>query len=884
MSITRSICLLLLSISVVGNILSHGDDQQSGPENRLAGESSPYLLLHAHNPVDWYPWGAEAFEKARQEGKPIFLSIGYSSCYWCHVMERKVFTDGAIAKYMNENFVNIKVDREERPDVDDIYMTALIVYQQMAGSPRGGGWPLSMFLTPDGNPIGGATYLPPVDSAEQGPGFLTVATRVSTLWDDRRDDLTESAATIAREVQRLTRPTLDLENVALDSSLLDVAVDRVRQLYDPVWGGVDFDERRPNSPRFPNVPRLELALDRFEATDDAELLKIVEHSLEQMARGGIRDHLGGGFHRYSTDRQWHVPHFEKMLYDQAQLLGVYAHAAQLTGKPLYGEVAAEIADFVHREMTTDRGGFCSALDAETNAVEGEYYVWSVDEVTAILGTDDAKVFGSVYGFDRPNTFEHGFVLHQSDSLADSATKLNIDLPELERHLLTMRQKLLAARSKREYPLLDDKVLTAWNSMMIRSLAYSGRVLNRPQDIAAAGKAADFLLTNLRDDKGQLLRTWRLGAARYQAYLNDYSYLVAALLELHRSTAEARWLAAAGDLSEQQNDLFYDENLRAYYFTANNHEKLIARTSSVYDSVFPSANSVSVCNLLRLNELTPSAELKDMARKILTRFAPTLKKAPGSCSGLARSLQLWLRNSPAATSVQSRADVGGLVPQIVLTSIPRATAADDSGQELPAVSAEEPIEQTTFRPVLPAKPAGPLAPPDKEKPLKVKIYPMYGKLPEKGKCLIAIELQVKDGWHINANPSSPDFLVPTTVELKSKQKVKLTKVKFPKHHVLKVQGFDEPYHVYDGNMIVYGLLEIEEPATSKTAELEFHVRFQGCNSSQCLAPDLVVMKGKLPLAKAGEELKKINVEKFPKPKTTDRSEDPNGFEKDSPRQK
>ncbi|MEO2012958.1 MAG: DUF255 domain-containing protein [Fuerstiella sp.] len=843
-----------------------------GPANRLSKESSPYLLLHAHNPVDWYPWGPEAFEKASKENKPIFLSVGYSSCYWCHVMERKVFTDKTIASWMNEHFVNIKVDREERPDVDDIYMTSLLVYQQMVGSPGGGGWPLSMFLTPEGNPIAGATYLPPHDSPDRGPGFLTVARRIDELWHQRKSDLERMASMIANQVQRMGQPGVQLKPVKLAAELLNGAIDRIREMYDPVWGGVDFDVKRPGKPRFPNVPRLELVLDLYESTDDGELLKIVEHSLTRMSQGGIHDHLGGGFHRYSTDRRWHVPHFEKMLYDQAMMLSIYTRTAAITNNDVYRNVAVGIADFIHDEMTTPEGAFCSALDAETNAIEGEYYVWTAEEITAVLGEADAAVFSEVYGVKEPNPFEHGIVLHLPKSVDDVINERQLQSKQTKDRLAVMRSRLLKARWQRERPLLDDKVLTAWNALMIKSLAVSGRELNRPQDTAAAGKAADFLLTHLRDADGRLMRTWRKGAAKYSAYLDDYAFLVSALLELHRTTRSERWLTEARQLAQLQNELFYDEKLHAFYFTAKNHEKLIARTSSAYDSVFPSANSVTIRNLLELDALRESPELVRVARDTLSQFAPTLEKAPGSCSGLARALHLWLskpdrlttaRATDASTSVTVQRQEYGK-PTWLLTALQETTVATSEARR-------EPRERTAFRPIIPANaPATGFAPPNKPKPLKVKIYRLFNKIPRGGKTYIAVELQIKFGWHINANPSSPDFLIPTELSLKSKQKIKLTRVKYPGHHELKVEGSAEPYHVYDGKVLLYGLLEIDENETVLDAELEFHVKFQGCNENECLPPDLIVMKGKLPFAATGETLKKINLDKWPKPGDKDKS--------------
>lgn len=840
--------LIAMAACMAVTLLGDGSSEKdSASPNRLARESSPYLLLHAHNPVEWYPWGPEALAKAKSENKPIFLSIGYSSCYWCHVMEREVFSNKDIAAYMNKHFVNIKVDREERPDIDDIYMTGLIVYRQLAGSGGGGGWPLSMFLTPSGHPICGATYMPPEDSPERGRGFPSVAGQVVSLWGSRREDLERSGEMITSQVQRLIRPTSALDDVDVDEKLMQEVTEAVKELYDPVYGGVDYNSQNPDSARFPNVPRLQYLLDVAIASDDAALLGVVEHSLQSMARGGIRDHLAGGFHRYSTDRRWHVPHFEKMLYDQAMLLSVYARAAEETGDAFYRDVASEIADFVAQELTTPEGAFCSALDAETNAIEGEYYVWTQQEIDDVLGAD-ASLFSAVYGLNETNTFEHGYVLHLPAPVADVAEDLGVTPEELNRQLLPLRQKLLSVRNNRERPFLDDKVLTSWNAMMIRALAYSGRVLDRPQDLAAAERAAGFLLKNLGGADGSLKRTWRSGTAKYGAYLDDYAFLVDAMLELQIATGKQRWLDAARRFNSRQVELFFDKDLKSFYFTSSDHEKLIARTSSIYDSVFPSANSLTIRNLLRLTEDDQAGRNQQIAEQSLRRFVPSLKRSPASCAGLGRAIHAWLQQDRETAKTYQ-----ALRPAYIAVS----TTDEATAGEKPVV-----IQRASFRPVLqPATSA--VDEKEKERPLKVKIYPLYDKLPRKGKCLIAIELQVKFGWHINANPSNPDFLVPTKVELKSKQNVKLTKVKYPKHHELKVQGATEPYHVYDGKQIVYGLLEIDEKDTTKLSELEFHVSFQGCNSTQCLQPDKVVMKGKLPFAKDGETLNKVNPQKHPK---------------------
>jgi len=822
------------------------------PANRLAKESSPYLLMHAHNPVDWFAWGPEAFEKARTENKPIFLSVVYSSCYWCHVMERQTFSSQKVADFLNEHFVCIKVDREERPDVDDIYMTSLIVYLQAAGSGGGGGWPLSMFLTSDGEPIAGATYLPPEDTPEGRTGFLTAASRIHDLWTTNREAVNSTSSMIAREVRRLSGPSVLAEPAELTREQLTAVATDISSRYDSVYGGVDFNERNPNGPRFPNVPRLMFLLSLYEESNDAELLKIVDHSLMAMAKGGIRDHLGGGFHRYSTDRRWNVPHFEKMLYDQAQLLEVYAHAARITKNPLYSQVIDELIGFLTREMTLPDGGFCSALDAETNAIEGEFYAWTEAEIRATLIADEAELFLTAYGFHEPQSFEHGRVLFLPITVEDLAATLKTEAAALEAKLAEMRTRLLQVRSQRPRPMLDDKVLTEWNALMIQGLAVSGRLPGRESDLQLASNAADFLLTHLKDGDGKLLRSWRNGTAGQRAYLDDYACLVSALRALHQSTGETRWITAAMELTTQQIDLFYDEDQKTFFFTANDQEKLFARSSSPYDSVSPSGNSLTIRNLLDLSHQEKDSRFRELAVATLKRFSGTLESSPSSCSGLALALQDLLKQKPAEGAALQAA--GRTILTSVLTQSDEAPPADG--------------EQSSFKPVLePAKPS-PLQREETERRVTAKIYPYFDKLERGGKCPVAIELIIAKDWHINANPSSPDFLIPTEVKIKCVQKVKMTKIKYPEHEMLEVEGQDAPSHVYGDKVIIYALLEIDAEEMAEKAEVEVEIKFQACNSKLCEAPDLIKLKGKLPLANTGDEIKRINEMKFPKDEDKD----------------
>lgn len=877
--------LLIFSLQMVSFCLSHewvradevrkpevqgvkatneSEDSSTTPPttNRLSRESSPYLLMHAHNPVDWYAWGPEAFARAREEDKPIFLSVGYSSCYWCHVMERLTFSNQKVADFLNQHFVCIKVDREERPDVDDIYMTSLIVYLQAAGNGGGGGWPLSMFLTSDGAPVAGATYLPPEDTEEGRTGFLTAAGRIHDLWTNNREAVNSTSAMIAREVRRLSGPSVLAESVELSRENLTDVADEVVSRYDAVYGGVDFNERNPDGPRFPNVPRLIFLLSLYEEAKDAELLKIVDHSLMAMAQGGIRDHLGGGFHRYSTDRRWNVPHFEKMLYDQAQLLEVYAHAARVTKNPTYFEVIDELVTFMKREMTLPDGGFCSALDAETNAIEGEFYAWTEAEVRSVLKADEAELFLTAYGFREPQSFEHGRVLFLPETMEHLAEAQKIDVALLNTRLASMRDQLLQARAKRPRPFLDDKVLLEWNALMIQGLSVSGRLPGRESDLQLATKATSFLLTQLKDADGKLVRSWRNGTAGQRAFLDDYACLVSALLSLHESTGDAQWLTSASDLMTQQIELFYDDALKAFFFTAHDQEKLFARSSSPYDSVSPSGNSMTIRNLLSLSQQKQNPGFLALAETTLKRFSGALESSPGACSGLAMALQDLLRLKTADSAVVRAAR------STILTSAPVLADEVAAGQNPPAEVAPTDAapaegEQTTFKPVLEPAKSSPLQREEGERRVKAKIYPYFDKLERGGKCPVAIELMIAKDWHINANPASPDFLIPTEVKIKSSQKVKMTIVKYPEHETLEVEGQDEPSHVYGDKVMIYALLEIDAEELAEKAELEVEIKFQACNSKTCEAPDSIKLKGKLPLANPGDEIKRTNVDKFPK---------------------
>ena len=584
--------------------------------NRLANETSPYLLQHADNPVDWYPWGPEALERAKKEGKPIFLSIGYSACHWCHVMEHESFENDAIAAVLNEHFVPVKVDREERPDLDEIYMTAT---QMLTGR---GGWPMSVFLTPDLRPIYAGTYFPPEDRHGM-PGFGTVLERIAELWKTRRDEIERSAEEITRALVAHTTSAGEATGKgALDADLLASGIDAHRAAYEPTFGGFG------GAPKFPPSMALELFLRRWRVTGDADLLSIVERTLDGMARGGMFDQLGGGFHRYSTDERWLVPHFEKMLYDNALLARVYLDAFRATGKEEWKRVVSETLDYVLREMTSPTGGFYSSQDADSEGEEGKFFVWTPEEIRDVLGEEEASLVERAFGVTARGNFEGGrTVLHLPLSVSDLAVALDRDRGGIASRLDGARRALFEARSKRVHPGLDDKVLAAWNGLMLSAMARAAAALDEPRYLRAAQAAGAFLLDSMRDEKGRLFRSFRAGKANLAAYLDDYACVAEGLLDLYEADFDPRWFVAAREIVAQMVESFWDEKEGGFFYTADDHEVLLARTKSLYDNAVPSGNSTAAVVLLRLAAATGEEGYRKRAEETLRAFRGSLESAP-----------------------------------------------------------------------------------------------------------------------------------------------------------------------------------------------------------------------------------------------------------------
>ncbi len=597
--------------------------------NRLADETSPYLLQHAHNPVDWYPWGEEALARARDEDKPIFLSIGYSACHWCHVMERESFENEATAALMNELFVNIKVDREERPDLDSIYMDAV---QALTGQ---GGWPMSVFLTPDGQPFYGGTYYPP-EPRYGMPGFSQVLQSIAATYQRDHEKVAEQASRLTDMLNRTS--VMASEQSDLGPETLDEAVATLKENFDEENGGFG------SQPKFPQPMTLDFAMGQFARTGDEEALYLAELTLFKMANGGIYDQLGGGFHRYSVDAYWLAPHFEKMLYDNAQLLRSNLNAWRITGRPIYRRVVEETIDYVLREMTSPDGGFYSTQDADSEGEEGKFFLWKPAEIQTVLGPQMAAVFEDYYDVSERGNFEGSNILNIVKTPQDVAERFDLSRTDVEQSLSISRLALFAEREKRIKPERDEKILTEWNGLMIHALADCGSVLEREDALDAARAAADFVLTNMSQGDGRLFRSHKDGRARFNAYLEDYAAFIRALIALYEATFELRWLGEASRLTGIMFEQFHDAERGGFYQTGVDHEQLVVRRKDFVDNAIPSGNSMAAEALLRLSVLVDRHEYRDEASRILLLMKDALGQQPTGFGRLLGALDTLLAPS------------------------------------------------------------------------------------------------------------------------------------------------------------------------------------------------------------------------------------------------
>ena len=597
--------------------------------NRLANETSPYLAQHQDNPVDWYPWGEEALSRARAQNMPILLSIGYAACHWCHVMAHESFEDADTAAIMNDLYVNIKVDREERPDLDTIYMEAV---QALTGH---GGWPMTVFLTPEGVPFYGGTYYPP-EPRHGMPAFRDILRGVAQAYRERPDDVSHNADQLRERLQSGFGFGADTtEEGALDAAILDEAAQRLAANFDPLHGGFG------SAPKFPQGMVLDFLLRQYVRTGSAATLALAETTLEKMARGGMYDQLGGGFHRYSVDERWLVPHFEKMLYDNAILVPVYLHAYQLTGKDLYRRVAIETLEWVAREMSDIDGGFYSSLDADSEGVEGKFYVWSLEELQRLLGPEDARLVAEYFGATARGNFEGTNILHLPRTIDVVAQRAGVEIERIGEALDRGRVILFAAREERVRPGRDEKVLTAWNGLMIRAFAEAATILGDDGYRVRAEDAANFLLRRLRREDGRLLRSYKDGQSKLLGYLEDYAFLADGLLALYEATFAPRWLEEAQSLAEATIGLFWDAESGTFYDTGSDHETLIARPKTIFDNAIPSGSSVALEVLQRLATIYDRPSWRERTERVLVGMREPMQRHPTGFGRLLSALDFAL---------------------------------------------------------------------------------------------------------------------------------------------------------------------------------------------------------------------------------------------------
>jgi uncharacterized protein YyaL (SSP411 family) len=604
--------------------------------NRLIKEKSPYLLQHAYNPVDWHGWNEEAFEMARTENKPIFLSIGYSTCHWCHVMEKESFEDVEVAQLMNEAFVSIKVDREERPDLDHVYMT---VCQMMTGS---GGWPLTIVMTPEKKPFFAATYIPK-GSRFGRTGLVEIIPRISEVWRNRNKDVLDSAESMTAALQSLEKES---SGEPIDAAVLDKAYQELAQRFDRTYGGFS------GPPKFPTPHNFFFMLRYWRRADQQEALSMVEKTLQEIRWGGIFDQIGLGFHRYSTDKEWLVPHFEKMLYDQAMLALAYLETYQATGNTTYSDTANEIFTYVLRDMRSPEGGFFSAEDADSEGKEGKFYLWTEQEIREILPPDEANLIVRAFHVERNGNFREEAsgktlgdnILYTGKSLADIASEMNLPLEELKKKIDSARHRLFEVRGRRIHPHKDDKILTDWNGLMIAALARGAQVLGEKAYSDAAEDAVDFILNKMRRPDGRLLHRYREGEASIIAHLDDYAFLVWGLIETYEAAFHARFLKTALELNTDMILHFWDEKRGGLYFTSDDAENLIVRKKEVYDGALPSGNAVAMLNLLRLGRYTGDTNLEDRAFKIERAFSEQVRQFPSGYTQFLSAVDFSLGSS------------------------------------------------------------------------------------------------------------------------------------------------------------------------------------------------------------------------------------------------
>jgi uncharacterized protein len=765
--------------------VSHDPAKPHKFTNALAKETSPYLLQHAHNPVNWFPWGPEAFAKAKAEDKPVFLSVGYSSCHWCHVMERESFENEAVAALVNANFVAIKVDREERPDIDEIYMTAVQLVTQR------GGWPMTVFLTPDAQPFFAGTYFPPEDYMGR-MGFKSLLQRVALVWKNQRADVLRDAERLSDGVREQMSNRRIIADGPLDRSLLENCIDRLNENFDPVQGG--FSDR----PKFPPNNGLPLLLYMIEQNPegDPRIKQMAALTLDKMALGGIHDHLAGGFHRYSTDERWLLPHFEKMLYDNALLSRSYAQASVVLKNPEYARVARGVYDWVLREMTSPEGGFYSTLDADSEGHEGKFYVWSRAEVDQVLGADSA-LFCEIYGIAKDGNFHEEAtgedtglnIPHLAEPLSATAGRRGMSEADLRAKMDADKARLLAVRIKRVWPALDDKILTSWNALMMGSFARASEWLNEPRYKDAALRCAEFLLKNQRTADGRWLATHRKGESKLPAYLDDHAFLACGFMDLYTVTKDARWLQEARAVAKLMDTHFTGADGGGYFFTADDHEALLTRSKDPVDKAIPSGNGMAAQALVRLSVATGERAYAERAEALFEEFQGLMERIPHATESLLLAVGEYLDEESARgpAAPESIRDVQRIVAGAVTVEGFTGTSALRRGDSVP----------------------------------------------------VAVRFTIENGWHVAAalvgDAKQEVNVAPARISLASGGFGKFGPVNYPKAEMLKSPELGGELPVYVGTVVAGGLLTVRADAPLGKRALKLRVYAQACNDRACQAP-------------------------------------------------
>ena len=779
-----------------------------GPEfNRLIHEKSPYLLQHARNPVDWYAWGPDAFARAVKENKPIFLSVGYSTCHWCHVMAHESFEHADVAALLNQYFISIKVDREERPDIDEIYMNAT---QLVAGR---GGWPNSVWLTPDGRPWFAGTYFPREDAPGRA-GFKTILTHLAETWEKRPDDVEKQANVISDAIRQMASGAVQETSEELSRAIVGTAVSALRASFDSREGGFG------GAPKFPPHSSINLLLYEYGRTKDGSLLQMISTTLDAMALGGIRDHVGGGFHRYSTDAEWLVPHFEKMLYDNAQLGRAYVEAYSITGNEEYRGVAIETYEWVLREMTDARGGFYSAIDADSEGVEGKLYLWTRGEIMDVLGEGEGEFFCRVYQVEEDGNFRDevtgakggGNIPHLDRTIHEVAKAERVTPDELETRLKENRRKLLERRDMRVRPHLDDKTLASWNGMMIGGLAHAGSRLEEPRYTKAAERAAEFIFSDMWRD-GKLLHVYRDGESKIAGYLDDYAFLADGLLDLYEATGDDIWLRRAGMLADEIITDFRDERVGGFFFTTRDHEDLLARSKDPYDRAIPSGNAVAARVFARLARLEngdgQTNRFIEVLGESLDVFRGPMQRSPAGTASFILAAAMYFDDFPEAGIARRRTREEREAGDVAADAHVRA----------------EPVTADVFLSRLSVSPGETFH--------------------------AAVRLTVDDGWHVNSHKPLQEKLVPTTITLEGAPEFMLGDVPYGEGKKVKLSFSPEPLSVYDGTVVFDVPITLSENAGHGAHDLPLVVSVQACDNSTCLAPAKLVLRVEINVDPNGE---------------------------------